>query len=60
MSSEHAGFHVLGVEVLLDKVSPQSPCRPHLGNLHVEIHSHGPEEGQPRSKTVDIQTSLEA
>ena len=29
-------------------------------DLHVEVHSDSPEEGQPRSEGVDVQAGFEA
>jgi hypothetical protein len=29
-------------------------------DLHVEVHSDSPEEGQPRSEGVDVQSGFEA
>lgn len=44
MSAQEERLRILGLEVLFDEGGPQSPARPKLGNLHVEVHSDTPEK----------------
>ena len=41
--------------LLLHEARPEQAGRAHLGDLHEEVHADGPEEGQARGKTVDVE-----
>ena len=58
--AQHAGLGVLGGKLLLEQVGPEAAGRPELGNLHVEVHSDAPEEGEARRKGVNVQAGLHA
>ena len=57
VGAESERFGVLGVE-LLHNLCPKHTCCTHLGNLHEEVHTDGPEERQTRSKSIDIHTCI--
>ena len=59
MGPQQARLGVLGAEVLGDEVGPQPSCGPHLGDFHVKVHAHAPEEGQARREVVDVQAGLQ-
>ncbi len=41
------------------QLGPQHARGAQLGDLHEEVHAHGPEEGEPRREGVDIEAGLE-
>lgn len=58
MSSEHARFVALGMELFLDEGSPQESGSSELSDFHVEVHTNGKEEGEARSNFVHGETCL--
>ncbi len=48
-------LRVLRVE-LADEAGPDRAGRPHLGDLHEEVHADGPEEAEPGCERIDVQT----
>ena len=58
MGSQQARLGVFGAEVLGDEVGPQPSCGPHLGDFHVKVHAHAPEEGKAWREVVDVQAGL--
>mmetsp|Transcript_10701 Transcript_10701/g.18748 ORF Transcript_10701/g.18748 Transcript_10701/m.18748 type:complete len:349 (-) Transcript_10701:18-1064(-) len=56
MRAQKKGLLALRVELLLHELGPHLACSAQLGNLHVEVHADGEEEGQTRSNLVHVQT----
>ena len=53
VSPKDAALGVGGAEILLDQLGPKHSGCSQLCNLHIEIHSHGEEEGDTRCHLVD-------
>ena len=57
--AQRHGLGVLGVE-LLDHLGPQQTTGTHLGDLHEQVFTLRPEEGETGSEGVDIDAGLDA
>ena len=60
MRSEQHGLGILGPQLVLHQVGPQSPGCSHLGYLHVQVHTNAPEEGEAGSKLVNVNTGSDS
>ena len=60
VGSEEHGLWILGSQLFLHQVGPESPCCPHLSYLHVEVHPYAPEEGEAWSKLVYVNPCIDA
>ena len=53
VGAQCARFRIFWSELLHD-LGPQQATRSHLGDLHEEVLSDGPEEGQTRGKFIHV------
>jgi len=55
VETKHPGTRILCHETLAHDLRPHSTSRPELGNFFKEINVRIEEEGEPRSKIIDLQ-----
>ena len=59
MCSQCERLRILRVE-LLDDLGPEQSSSAHLGDFHEEVFTYRPEEGETRSKGVDIESGVDS